>query len=284
MTAVTSRPAIDLGRLAPALQETCGEYCGSYRDELAAAVRSGEGGVNVSQMHARILDGLLGALFCAADAAARAAGHRGEGRVALVAVGGYGRGLVGLGSDVDVLFLCDDPSDPHVAALAEGLLYPLWDLGLDIGHAVRGVRRDAGAGSGGSAHGHHAARHAAGGWRQEHPRRARPGCAADGLRQRPRALPRPARGGLAGAARERFGGSLYLLEPEVKLGCGGLRDLDVAMWAANARWTARNTDELRAQRGALLSREVDELEHRSRDALARAQPAAPARAGGVRTG
>src|SRR5262249_16403054 len=35
---------------------------------------------------------------------------------------------------------------------------------------------------------------------------------------------------------ERFGGSLYLLEPEVKLGPGGLRDLDVGLWAARARW------------------------------------------------
>ncbi len=264
MTAVTSRPAIDLGRLAPALQETCGEYCGSYRDELAAAVRSGEGGVNVSQMHARILDGLLGALFCAADAAARAAGHCGEGRVALVAVGGYGRGLVGLGSDVDVLFLCDDPSDPHVAALAEGLLYPLWDLGLDIGHAVRGVREtlELAREDLRTATTLLDMRRVAGDKKilGELVRGARRTVFDSGLER--------FFGQLEEDWQERhakFGGSLYLLEPEVKLGCGGLRDLDVAMWAANARWTARNTDEL-VQRGALLSREVDEL-HTAREML-----------------
>ena len=135
----SARPAIDLGRLAPDLQHTCDDYCGSYRDRLAKEVRSGGGGLSVVELHSRILDGLLGALYCAADAAARAEGHEPKGRVALVAVGGYGRQSVGLCSDVDVLFLCDDPSDRHVGALAEGLLYPLWDVGLDIGHAVRGV-------------------------------------------------------------------------------------------------------------------------------------------------
>src|SRR5690606_37005002 len=49
-------------------------------------------------------------------------------------------------------------------------------------------------------------------------------------------------------------------EPEVKLGCGGLRDLDVAMWAAGARFGARDTEKL-VRHGALLSREVRELDN-----------------------
>ncbi|MCA9607951.1 MAG: hypothetical protein KC619_20215, partial [Myxococcales bacterium] len=139
MAEALSRPAIDLGRFAPALKETCGDYCSVYHARLSDAVRRGDGGVVVSQQHARTLDGLLGALYCAADAASRTAGHAPSGRVALIAVGGYGRGQVGLFSDVDVLFLCDDPTDRHVAALAEGLLYPLWDVGLEVGHVVRGI-------------------------------------------------------------------------------------------------------------------------------------------------
>lgn len=254
----SARPAIDLGRLAPDLQSTCGDYCGSYRDRLAQAVRRGDGGVAVVEMHARILDGLLGALYCAADAAARAEGHEPKGRVALVAVGGYGRESVGLCSDVDVLFLCDDPSDRHVGALAEGLLYPLWDIGLDIGHAVRGVdetlelsredlrtattlldmRRVAGDKT----------------ILDELVGRARRGLFNEGL---DRFLAQ-----LADDVEERhgrFGGSLFLLEPEVKLGCGGLRDLDVAVWAAKARWGAESTADL-VRHGALLQREVEELQ------------------------
>ena len=43
-----------------------------------------------------------------------------------------------------------------------------------------------------------------------------------------------------GTRHRRFGGSLYLLEPDVKQGRGGLRDLDVAEWAARARWGAQH--------------------------------------------
>ncbi|HEY8432180.1 MAG TPA: [protein-PII] uridylyltransferase, partial [Sandaracinaceae bacterium] len=244
--------------LAPALRETCGDYCGSYRQRLADAVRRGEGGVSVARMHARILDGLLGALYCAADGAARAEGHRPTGRVALVAVGGYGRSLVGLCSDVDVLFLCDDPSDPHVAALAEGLLYPLWDLGLEIGHAVRGLREtlELAREDLRTATTLLDLRRVAGDKTilDELVRAARRGIFESGLSRFLAELER----GYA-ERHERFGGSLYLLEPEVKLGCGGLRDLDVALWAANARWGARDTDAL-VQHGALLAREVRDLE------------------------
>lgn len=258
MTDASSRPAIDLGRLAPDLRETCGDYCTSYHAELAQKVREGEGGVAVAQRHARILDGLLGALHCAADATARVAGHPPKGRVALVAVGGYGRGLVGLHSDVDVLFLCDDPHDRHVAALAEGLLYPLWDLGLEIGHAVRGVeetvqlatedirtattlldvRRVAGDRS----------------LVEELHTRGRQEVFETGLERFLAQLEHDRR-----SRHERFYDSPYLLEPEVKLGCGGLRDLDLATWAAKARWSAQDTEEL-VRHGALLEREVSELE------------------------
>ncbi len=57
--------------------------------------------------------------------------------VALVALGGYGRGTLAPGSDLDLLILHDGRSADAVAALAETLLYPLWDAGLRVGHAVR---------------------------------------------------------------------------------------------------------------------------------------------------
>jgi len=252
-----SRPVIDLGRLAPGLKATCDEYCASYHERLASAVRTGDGGISVSELHARTLDGLLGALFCAADATSRAEGHAPEGRVALVAVGGYGRGLVGLHSDTDVLFLCDNPGDRHVAALAEGLLYPLWDLGLEIGHVVRGVdetlelaredlstattlldmRRVAGDKS----------------ILEELERGARRTVFTSGLDAFLGTLDQERL-----TRHDRFGGSLFLLEPEVKLGCGGLRDLDIAAWSAKARWGSTDTESL-VRNGALLRREVEEV-------------------------
>jgi [protein-PII] uridylyltransferase len=201
---------------------------------------------------------LLSALYCASDAATRALGHEPQGRVALVAVGGYGRSTLGLNSDVDVVFLCDDSDDPFVGALAEGLLYPLWDLGVDIGHAVRSIdetlrlaredirttttlidfRRVAGSGS----------------LLDDLERGAREQVFEPYLVEFLAALEQD-----TGTRHRRFGGSLYLLEPDVKQGRGGLRDMDVAEWAARARWGARNEQDY-VRTGALLAREVRELE------------------------
>ena len=57
-------------------------------------------------------------------------------RVAVVAVGGYGRGELSPHSDIDLLFLTAPRPDITPATL-RGLLYPLWDAGFQVGHAVR---------------------------------------------------------------------------------------------------------------------------------------------------
>jgi len=251
-------PVVDLGGLAPALGKTCSGYLGGYRRAFEDAVRRGDPGVITARSHARALDGLLSALYCASNAATRALASEPQGRIALVAVGGYGRSTLGLNSDVDVVFLCDDSNDPFVGALAEGLLYPLWDLGVDIGHAVRSVeetlrlaredirttttlidfRRVAGSGS----------------LLDELERGAREQVFEPYLMEFLAALEQD-----TATRHRRFGGSLYLLEPDVKQGRGGLRDMDVAEWAARARWGARNEQDY-VRTGALLAREVRELE------------------------
>lgn len=58
---------------------------------------------------------------------------------ALVAVGGYGRGRLCPGSDVDILLLFGRRIPATAEAFVKSLLFPLWDLGLDLGHGVRTV-------------------------------------------------------------------------------------------------------------------------------------------------
>jgi [protein-PII] uridylyltransferase len=60
-------------------------------------------------------------------------------RLALVAVGGYGRGELAPYSDVDLLFLLPYKRTPHTEQVVESLLYLLWDLGLKIGQSTRSV-------------------------------------------------------------------------------------------------------------------------------------------------
>ncbi|MFE9255914.1 [protein-PII] uridylyltransferase [Streptomyces sp. NPDC006879] len=81
---------------------------------------------------ATLTDGWLTELFAAA---VRATGVRGA---ALVAVGGYGRGELSPRSDLDLLLLHDGKAEAGaLAALADRIWYPIWDLGLALDHSVR---------------------------------------------------------------------------------------------------------------------------------------------------
>lgn len=60
-------------------------------------------------------------------------------RIAVVATGGYGRGTLAPGSDVDLLFLLPYKQTAWSESVVEGMLYVLWDLKLKVGHATRSV-------------------------------------------------------------------------------------------------------------------------------------------------
>ena len=82
------------------------------------------------QQHAQLVDGVLQEIWRAGDMPESAA---------LVAVGGYGRGLLFPHSDVDLLLLLESEPDPEVASRLEQMIGLFWDIGLDVGHSVRTV-------------------------------------------------------------------------------------------------------------------------------------------------
>lgn len=149
-----------------------------------------------------------------------------EGRVALVALGSYGRRELTPGSDVDLLVLHGEGEDP--GPIAERLFYPFWDAGITLGHSVRTVAeclRLAGedpmvgtslldarvvAGDGSPA-----------------------ASLAAGLRDRigeePEAFLTAIAEGVA-ARRDRFGSCAWLLEPDLKESGGGARDVAAVSW------------------------------------------------------
>jgi [protein-PII] uridylyltransferase len=59
--------------------------------------------------------------------------------MAIVATGGYGRGLLAPGSDIDLLFLLPYKQTAWGESIAETILYCLWDMGLKVGHATRSI-------------------------------------------------------------------------------------------------------------------------------------------------
>ncbi len=85
---------------------------------------------------ARLVDAMVGAAFhLACDL------HLdGQTPVAVLAVGGYGRAEMAPFSDVDLLFLTPPRSNPQIEAAVEATLYILWDLKLKVGHATRSLR------------------------------------------------------------------------------------------------------------------------------------------------
>src|SRR3954469_24685886 len=123
-----------LERVAPNLLPELKAYLERHRAELLRMLATqNEAGVSLCRRHAKIMDGLLTALYPAAFATMRH--QRRWAPVLLAAVGGYGRGLVGWKSDLDVRLLTTQ-SPERIRPIAEALLYPLWDAGVSIGHQV----------------------------------------------------------------------------------------------------------------------------------------------------
>src|SRR5215471_10384255 len=151
--------------------------------------------------------------------------------VALVAVGGYGRAELSLQSDIDVLLLHAGRRD--IGELADRLWYPIWDARMKLGHAVRTAKEALALAADDldTATGLLEVRHLAGDpaltddlahraelqWRK----RAKRWLTAMSIRVRER--------------HAQAGEVAFLLEPDLKEGKGGLRDVHALRWAQAAR-------------------------------------------------
>ncbi len=102
--------------------------------------RAGADGVEICQARAAILDGLLRHLWN--EAVANPPGPVAALSISLVAIGGFGRAELNPHSDIDFMFLHEGQVSggkplPGLSRLIDGILYPLWDIGLKIGYSVR---------------------------------------------------------------------------------------------------------------------------------------------------
>ena len=164
-------------------------------------------------------------------------------RMAIVATGGYGRGLMAPGSDIDLLFLLPYKQTAWGESIAEAILYCLWDMGLKVGHATRSI--------------------------DECIRQAKADMTIRTAILESRFLlgdrnlfgelmTRFGKSVVQGTAAEfvtaklaereerlrRAGQSRYLVEPNVKDGKGGLRDLHTLFWIAKYVYRVRDVEEL----------------------------------------
>ena len=217
------------------------------RHSAETLLRADGGGVLCAMRISFLMDSIISALY---DFATRyifqMTSQSGTERIAIIAVGGYGRATLAPGSDIDLLFIPSGKQATASANVIEYILYLLWDLGLKVGHSTRSLDdciRQARADftirtailEARFIHGEHAL--------------------FDELQQRfiaevvkgtgPEFI--QAKLQERDARHEKAGESRYLVEPNVKDGKGGLRDLQTLFWIAKYYYRVANSHELVAK-------------------------------------
>ena len=150
--------------------------------------------------------------------------------MAIVATGGYGRGMLAPGSDIDLLFLLPYKQTPWGESVAEYMLYLLWDLGFKVGHATRTVDQCLKLGQADITIRTALLDCATDPWRRAALRRIRTLGSARRWSTGRRANSSTPRWPSATSGMRRAGESRYKVEPNIKDGKGGLRDLHTLQW------------------------------------------------------
>ena len=219
------------------------DYLARVRAEVRERHDAGAGGLELVAAYTDAIDRLVRFLFVNASTHFLSRFPRLNQQCVAVAQGGYGRGELNPGSDIDLLFLYPWKVNPYVETVAEVILYALWDAGLAVGHALRNIREcgrlaardlkvktallDARYLCGETdLYDEFDARMVEEVWSQNPTHFFKEKLAESSERH------------------ARAGDSVYLLQPQLKEGLGGLRDLHTALWMAKVKFKVRNFREL----------------------------------------
>jgi len=207
--------------------------------------QAGGAGREICARRAELIDVLLQYVFDAATIAAR---RNGTAKVplALIALGGYGRGELNPFSDIDVMLLHHQGKkgiSPHLEEMVQQVLYLLWDSGFKVGHSTRSIK-EALAQANQDMRTKTAmleSRFLAGDAElaREFRRQFRSKCVNGYEREyvELRIQDQVAR-------HKKFGDSVYLQEPNLKSGCGGLRDYQNLLWMTYFKEGSLSTNQL----------------------------------------
>src|SRR5215469_574922 len=206
---------------------------------------AGGGGREICARRAELVDVLLRYVFGAASSAVGRRNGEAEVPLALIALGGYGRGELNPFSDVDVMLLHQQRTEvsPHLEEMVNQILYLLWDSGFKVGHSTRSIK-EAIAQANNDMHTKTAmleARFLAGNaelakeFRKQFRSKCVMGHERDYVELRMKDQV---------ARHKKFGDSVYMQEPNLKSGCGGLRDYQNLLWITYFREGSLSTNQL----------------------------------------
>ena len=207
--------------------------------------QAGGGGREICARRAELVDVLLQYVFGAAETSARGNGAA-KVPLALVALGGYGRGELNPFSDIDVMLLHDQEKkgiSPHLEEMVQQVLYLLWDSGFKVGHSTRSIK-EAVAQANQDMRTKTAmleSRFLAGDadlareFRRQFRSKCVNGCEREYVELRIQDQV---------ARHKKFGDSVYLQEPNLKSGCGGLRDYQNLLWMTYFKEGSLSTNQL----------------------------------------
>src|SRR5437870_955341 len=207
--------------------------------------QAGGGGREICARRSELVDVLLQYVFEAAATATRGNGQSGI-ALALIALGGYGRGELNPFSDIDVMLLHDQGTkkiSPHLEEMVNQVLYLLWDSGFKVGHSTRSIK-EAIAEANRDMRTKTAmleSRFLAGDSElaREFREQFRSKCVEGHEREyvEMRMQDQVTR-------HKKFGDSVYLQEPNLKSGCGGLRDYQNLLWMTYFKEGSLSTNQL----------------------------------------
>jgi [protein-PII] uridylyltransferase len=207
--------------------------------------QAGGGGREICERRAELIDILLQYVFGAAAAAAAPGNDAAKVPLALIGLGGYGRGELNPFSDIDVMLLHRqrDKISPHLEEMVNQVLYLLWDSGFKVGHSTRSIKEAMGqanrdmrtktamlesrflAGD----------RELAREFREQFRSKCVVGHEREYVEMRMQDQV---------ARHKKFGDSVYLQEPNLKSGCGGLRDYQNLLWITYFKEGSLSTNQL----------------------------------------
>ena len=207
--------------------------------------QAGGSGREICARRAELVDVLLRYVFGAASSAAARGNGEAKVPLALIALGGYGRGELNPFSDVDVMLLHQQSAEvsPHLEEMVNQILYLLWDSGFKVGHSTRSIK-EAIVQANSDMRTKTAmleARFLAGDtdlakqFREQFRSKCVVGHERDYVELRMKDQV---------DRHKKFGDSVYLQEPNLKSGCGGLRDYQNLLWITYFKEGSLSTNQL----------------------------------------